>query len=133
MFKVTFTLQAARLEKLLSAASSAGFSEPSINYAAPTAEALDPTRKRGPYKKSGEDKPVRRRGRDHEILSLTAKKTSAGTKREAVTIALEKLEAEHGIGKVTRKMLREKCTEDKLDHQVIYQLLHEGYLKASSD
>ena len=64
-----------------------------------------------------------------QILSLTGKNATAGSAREGILTVLEKLEVEHGIGTVTRKMLREKCSSLGQDSQIIYQLIREGYLK----
>lgn len=64
-----------------------------------------------------------------EIVSLTGKKATAGSRREKVLDLLEQMEAKQGIGKVTRKMLRDECHKLKMDHQIIYQLLREGYMR----
>jgi len=131
MFKVSFTVPASRVEKLLDATSFVGFTDPSIEFQSSTDgdPAILPRGKRGPYKTHKAQK--KRRPSDTQILSLTEKTTTPGSKRSEVTAALEKLEKKHGIGKVTRKMLREQCNVQGIDHQVIYQLIHEKYIKGT--
>ncbi len=62
-------------------------------------------------------------------MTLTGKHAQKGSNREKILTTFEKLEVKHGIGSVTRKMLREECTRKGQDSQIIYQLVREGYLK----
>lgn len=68
------------------------------------------------------------RAMDRDIVSLTGKRPTKGSMREKVVIALEKLEVKHGVGEVTRQMLRTQCTKLGLDSQIIYQLSTDGYM-----
>lgn len=68
-------------------------------------------------------------GRPGDLMSLGGKSATKGSKREAVLVTLEKLEKKHGIGTVTRKMLRDECVRKNQDAQILYQLIREGYLK----
>ena len=68
-------------------------------------------------------------GKPDDVLSLTGKSASKGSNREAILTTFEKLEVQHGIGSVTRKMFRDECKNKKQDAQIIYQLIREGYLK----
>lgn len=84
--------------------------------------------------KNGADEPEvptkkLRAGPDSK-LTLTGKSATKGSNREAVLTTFEKLEVKHGIGSVTRKMLRAECEKKGQDAQIIYQLIREGYLKA---
>ena len=63
------------------------------------------------------------------VISLTGKKAAKGSMREKCLEAMELLEKKHGIGSVTRGMLREDLGAKNLDTQVLYQLVREGYLK----
>jgi len=127
MFKISFTVSTSRLEKLLETVEEVGFADYDIEFQRPTTDRKPQTMsaRRDPHKTQ-----QKKRATDSQILSLTTKKTRPGTKRAELPEALEKLEAKHGVGKVTRKMLRDKCTELGIDHQVIYKLLREGYLKS---
>lgn len=64
-----------------------------------------------------------------QILSLTGKKATEGSNREAILLTMEKLEKKHGIGTVTRDLLRNTCSQMGQDSQIIYQLVRDGYLK----
>lgn len=77
-------------------------------------------------KANGKKKPYSSPG---DKMSLTGKSAQKGSNREAILLTFEKLEVKHGIGSVTRKMLREKCASQGQDSQIIYQLVREGYLK----
>jgi SOS response regulatory protein OraA/RecX len=83
--------------------------------------------------KNGADEPEvsKKKGRagPESKMTLTGKSAQKGSNREAILTTFEKLEVKHGIGSVTRKMLREKCSEKGQDAQIIYQLIREGYLK----
>lgn len=71
------------------------------------------------------------RATDDDIMLLTEKRPSKGSMREKVIITLEKLEAKHGVGDVTRKMLRDRCARLGIDTQLLYQLMNDGYLVTS--
>ena len=115
MFKVQFTVSAARLDKLLEITFDLGLKDPKIEH----------HRSEQVEKVSSAD-PVR--AADDDIMSLTEKRPQKGSIREKVVVTLEKLEAKHGVGQVTRKMLRERCTKLDVDAQIIYQLMNDGYL-----
>ena len=63
------------------------------------------------------------------ILTMTGKKATEGSNREKVLHALEKLEAEYGVGTVTRKQLKAVCDIEGLDSQIFYQLVKDGYIR----
>jgi len=67
-----------------------------------------------------------------DIMSLTGKGAPKGSNREKVLHTLEKLEVKHGVGKVDRKMLREKLKRDGHNDQIIYQLVKRGFIKYRS-
>ena len=115
MFKVTFTVSAAKLEKLLAAAQSVKIADPDIKFNGAAAET--------PVTKS------KKRGNGEQILSLTGKQAQRGTNREKILIIFEKLEKKHGIGQVDREMLKDACWKRDLDPYVLSQLINEGYLK----
>jgi len=73
--------------------------------------------------------PVRVQLNNDTPLSLTGKNATKGSMRESVLKTMERLEKKHGIGSVTRGMLKEKLVEKELDTQILYQLVREGYLK----
>ncbi len=79
--------------------------------------------------KEAEPKPPHFR-RTNGFLTMTGKSATEGSMRAQVLTAFEKLEGEHGIGKVNRAMIRDKCHDNSLDSQIIYQLLKDGYLEA---
>ena len=62
-------------------------------------------------------------------LSLTGKEATKGSMRAKVLVTMEKLEVKHGVGSVTRNMLKEQLVKKDLDTQILYQLIREGYLK----
>ena len=64
-------------------------------------------------------------------LVLTGKKAQKGSQRERILLEHEKLEKEHGIGSVTRKMLNEQVGGLSIDTTVIGQLIKGGFLKAN--
>jgi hypothetical protein len=66
---------------------------------------------------------------DSTFISLTGKKATKGSMRERVLETMEKLESRNGIGSVNRGMLKEELIKEKLDTQILYQLVREGYLK----
>lgn len=70
--------------------------------------------------------------RPETILSLTGKKAQLNSNREKVLHTLEKLEANLGIGSVTRAELKEACDQKGIDSQIIYQLVRDGYIKGLS-
>lgn len=74
-------------------------------------------------------KKKRRYMGDDAVLSLTGKKATEGSMREKCLETMEKLEVTHGIGTVTRGVLKGQLVKDKLDTQILYQLVREGYLK----
>lgn len=91
-----------------------------------TAELTADEQKEPETKANGKKKPYSSPG---DRMSLTGKSAQKGSNREAILLTFEKLEVKHGIGTVTRKMLREKCATQGQDSQIIYQLVREGYLK----
>lgn len=128
MFKVSFEVSATRLEHLLAATSAAGLPGPAIEYVPtqqgpvqpPTPEASkqrrrSPTRRTAPMPNSA-------------ILSLTGKVCVKGTMRRQVQDLLEKLESEHGIGKVSRKQLVESVLANKGDRNIVTQLVQDGFI-----
>jgi len=66
---------------------------------------------------------------DDTFLSLTGKKGREGSMREKVLEMMELLEKEHGIGNVTRGMLKAKLVKAKFPVPIVYQLVHDGFLK----
>jgi len=72
------------------------------------------------------------RSKDSDIMSLTGKSASKGSVRDAVLKNLERLEKKHGIGTVTRKMLREDCAQRGTDSQIIYQLVKGGFMRIAT-
>jgi len=72
---------------------------------------------------------VRKQMGDDTFLSLTGKKGREGSMREKVLEMMELLEKEHGIGNVTRGMLKEKLVKAKFPTPIVYQLVHDGFLK----
>lgn len=76
-----------------------------------------------------EKEAKRRYVNDDTFISMTGKKATKGSMREKVLETMEKLEVKHSIGSVTRGMLKERLVEKKLDTQILYQLIREGYLK----
>jgi len=114
MFKVQFSVSAARLERLLSAADELGIKHSAIEHVRLTDDPIEPE--------------TSTRAVDDDIMSLTDKRPTKGTMREKAIIVLEKLEVKHGVGQVTRKMLREQCKKLGLDPQILYQLMSDGYL-----
>ena len=81
-------------------------------------------------------KPGKKQERNYakptDIMSLTGKGAQKGSNREKILETLEKLEVKHGIGKVTRKMLRDELKKKGYDDQIIYQLVKGGFLKYRS-
>jgi len=75
----------------------------------------------------GTDEPTPIKTNGH--LSLTGKKASPNSQREEVLVVFEKLEKKHGIGNVTRDMLKEQCDKMDVAYQIIYQLVGAGYLR----
>ena len=69
--------------------------------------------------------------KDNDKLMATGKRARSHSSRGRVLTEFEKLEVEHGIASVSRKMLREKVTEMGIDSQIIYQLLRDGYLEVA--
>lgn len=67
-----------------------------------------------------------------DIMSLTGKGATKGSNRAKILETLEILEVKHGIGKVDRKMLRDKLKRDGHDNQIVYQLVKGGFLKYRS-
>ena len=65
-------------------------------------------------------------------IAMTGKKAQAHSNREKVLHTLEKLEANLGVGSVTRAELKDACDEKGIDSQIIYQLVREGYIKGLS-
>ena len=63
------------------------------------------------------------------ILTMTGKRPQAGSLRETVLTIFEKLEAKHGIGSVSRKMLREAVVKKDINVQNVAQLMKGGFLK----
>lgn len=61
-------------------------------------------------------------------LTMTGKTAQKGSVREAILVTFEKLEKKHGIGNVTRRMLRQTTTADGIDSTVIGQLIAQGFL-----
>lgn len=118
MFKVQFTVSAARLDKLLETAFELGIRKPEIEHL--RSEPMDEVPPAAPT-----------RATDDDIMSLTERRPQKGSMRGKVVITLEKLEAKHGVGQVTRKMLRDRCTKLGVDTQILYQLLVDGYLASS--
>ena len=117
MFKVQFAVSAARLEKLLEASFELGIKQPEIEHY--RAEVTQVTEAK---------LPVAGRARDDDIMSLTQKRPKKASVREKVVVTLEKLEAKHGVGEVTRKMLRDRCIHLGIETQILYQLMREGYV-----
>lgn len=119
MLKVTFTVSAAKLEKLLAAAQSIKISDPEIKFD-------------GREDQLGWDdsrKPKKARANGAQILSMTGKQAMKGTNREKILVIFEKLEKKHGISQVDREMLKDACWKRDLDPYVLSQLINEGYLK----
>lgn len=117
MFTVTFQINASRLEKLMAAAQFISMPDPTIKYNGEAKEAVVTGKKKRRYMGDG------------AILSLTGKTAQVGSMREKVLEAMELLEKEHGIGTITRGVLKEDLAKKQLDTQVLYQLVREGYLK----
>lgn len=125
MFKVTFNVSAARLERLLAATTRGGFVSPEILYdqaLSPGAPVLKPPKPRP-------KKLKRRIAQPTDILSLTGKKATRGSNRERILTSLEVLEKKHGVGKVTRALLNEACNALSIDTQIVGQLTAENYIK----
>ncbi len=75
------------------------------------------------------DKPKRKMISATTILTMTGKKAQLNSNREKVLHTLEKLEANLGVGSVTRAELKEACEKKGLDSQIFYQLVKDGYIK----
>jgi len=76
--------------------------------------------------------PKKEYAKPMDIMSLTGKGAGKGSKRAAALVVLEKLEKKHGIGRVTRKMLREELSALGHNDQILYQLTRDGFLKYRS-
>ena len=63
------------------------------------------------------------------ILTMTGKSAAKGSQRASIMTAFEKLEKKHGIGKVSRVMLRREVARLKFDPTVVGQLIKDGYLR----
>jgi hypothetical protein len=75
------------------------------------------------------EKPKRKIINSETRLTMTGKKATEGSMREQVLHTLEKLEANLGVGSVTRAELKEACDKKGLDSQIFYQLVKDGYIK----
>lgn len=69
-------------------------------------------------------------GQPTDILKLTGKKATEGSMRASILKTLEKLEAKDGVGEVSREALRLAVIKAKLDSQIIYQLIRDGYIES---
>lgn len=78
------------------------------------------------------EKPKRKMVSADTRIAMTGKKAQLNSNREKVLHTLEKLEANLGVGSVTRAELKEACDENGIDSQIIYQLVREGYIKGLS-
>ncbi len=114
MFTVTFKVSGSRIERVLSACAEAGIKNPTIEH----------------LQDAYADMTIARIPQDaaHAILSLTGKKATPGSIREAVLDTLEKMEEETGIGTVMRSALRDRLAVEGQDTQVIGQLITDGYI-----
>ena len=120
MFKVQFIVSAARLEKLLNTTEELGLKHSAIEH---VRQEEDPIEQGAPV-----EPKIPTRALDDDIISLTAKRPTKGSMREKVVIVLEKLEVKHGVGAVTRKVLRAQTKKLGLDPQILYQLTADGYI-----
>lgn len=123
MFKVHYIVSAAALEKLLKATDDIAVRPSNIEH---LRQADDPEKikqLRAPPKTKVKNK----RATAGDIILLTNERPRKGSIRDKVVIALEKLEVKHGVGEVTRKMLRERCKTLSLDPQIVNQLTAKGY------
>lgn len=75
----------------------------------------------------------KRHASNDDVLVLTGKHATKGSAREKILLTLEKMEVKTGIGSVTRKMLRDECSKQGQDAQIIYQLIREGYMKKAGE
>lgn len=128
MFKVTFEVSASGLERLLAAAGEQGINNQRIDYEDTPRMAKESKPATKQKRKVKKQKRVKQADTDLMIVSLSGKKAVAGSMREGCLIALEKLEAEHGIGTITRGTLRKRVEDLGLGRQVIYQLLKTGHI-----
>lgn len=130
MFTVNYIVSAAVLEKLINATDNLGIGHSNIEHLRQADKPEEIKQLQAPPKTI---EPVtsdvkNKRSTDADILSLTNKRPTKGSMREKAVVALEKLEVKHGIGGVTRKMLRTQCKRLGLDPQILYQLTADGYM-----
>lgn len=122
MFKVHYIVSAGTLEKLLKATDDISIKHSNIEHL----QQVDDTKKIKQLQKP----PPNKRATGADTISLTSYRPRKDSMRGKVVVALEKLEVKHGVGEVTRKMLRDRCERLGLDPQILYQLLAEGYVVA---
>lgn len=130
MFKVHYIVSAAILEKLINATDNLGIGHSNIEHLRQADKPEEIKQLQTPPRPI---KPVtsdvkNTRSADDDIVSLTNKRPTKGSMRESVVVALEKLEVKHGVGGVSRKMLRAQCKRLGLDPQILYQLTADGYM-----
>lgn len=66
-------------------------------------------------------------------LSMTGKTAAKGSIREQALVKFEKLEAKHGIGKVTRQMFRDELNKMDCDKSTLNSLITAGLLRHLED
>lgn len=130
MFKVHYIVSAAVLEKLINATDNLGIGHSNIEHLRQADRPEEIKQLQVPPKpiEPVADAVKNKRSTDADIVSLTNKRPTKDSMREKVVVVLEKLEVKHGIGGVTRKMLRAQCKRLGLDPQILYQLTADGYI-----